>query len=1065
MWWNCNKKLHFFNNLEKQKNTFFDSKYDLIFISETNLGYSALPIIKNFTIIADPDKKVCSHGGIVWYLKNHLARHIFQTCFRDSHISFRLAVIPKFVFFGVYIQPEGARYFDATMFSSLSSDIIDTTNKGLVPIIGGDFNARAGNINDWLLGGTSWSYNENIDKTTNKHGRTFFKDLCLTAGIMPINCLAFKSNIDNKYTYYSGQGKSQIDFALTNLAGRRFINSFKVINHNWHLSDHCPIHLDLSLKFDIDLSILILRAQDINRSNTVSNLKQLRSDYDYNLISNRLINSKHVLEHKILQNLKNDDIDGAIDILNTFLIDVHKNAKIVRSANDNESILPREISVVNLLFDIYLDKSSNDFSEEEVQHAFERYMIARKKLTIALINQNMNTWKKTLAQSNKKEFWKLVDWKGNYNTKKEFISPSVQEFECFYENLYDNNNPNEVNEINQLDTDVYIPALDDPITSNEISDAYKSMKKGGFDFNLPILGILTGTLSQILLILLNIMFFVRYPLSLATSLVSLIPKKGNLKLTKNYRGIQMLKLLACLFDRIIANRLKLWLSFHHDQTAFQTGKSTLIHIFTLRILIEIAKRKKVSLFVASFDVEKAFDIIPRLDLLKKLIKIGIGRCMLHALKQLYSFTYCIINFKGSFSEVIRMLRGIRQGASSSVLLFNYYMDDLFRFFWRKSVILQNIHCLIHADDTLVLSTNRENFVKKCNEVAIFMRINKLKLNVGKSAFLVINSQDPYDKVDFNIDGGIIRNKDKIFYLGVIISDCGSLKSDIKSYVDTKRSNVSIKFQNFCIVNQNAPLSCKLDVLNICVKSSLIYACETWGNNVYDAELIYRHGLKTALDIRNNVNNEIVYVETGMFPLECDIKSLLLKFWLFITDYVSNNPSAAIAKVLNICNDERIGFVKYYKTLLTTYDNPKNCKKSLQIYFQNLWKLKFTHEMVNDPDGRLGTYYLLNPSLKKFVPNPQLVLEFERKLITRFRTGSHSLQIEIGRYSGTPRENRKCPCNTGIQTMWHIFAECPITRYVLENYSINRHEDIFESEGVHTFLIQITKLLKIPIGRL
>ena len=105
MWWNCNKKLHFFNNLEKQKNTFFDSKYDLIFISETNLGYSALPIIKNFTIIADPDKKVCSHGGIVRYLKNHLARHIFQTCFRDSHISFRLAVIPKFVLFGVYIQP------------------------------------------------------------------------------------------------------------------------------------------------------------------------------------------------------------------------------------------------------------------------------------------------------------------------------------------------------------------------------------------------------------------------------------------------------------------------------------------------------------------------------------------------------------------------------------------------------------------------------------------------------------------------------------------------------------------------------------------------------------------------------------------------------------------------------------------------------------------------------------------------------------------------------------------------------------------------------------------------
>ena len=45
-----------------------------------------------------------------------------------------------------------------------------------------------------------------------------------------------------------------------------------------------------------------------------------------------------------------------------------------------------------------------------------------------------------------------------------------------------------------------------------------------------------------------------------------IPKEGNLKVAKNYRGVQMMKSLACLYGRILANRLKLWLPVNDDQT-------------------------------------------------------------------------------------------------------------------------------------------------------------------------------------------------------------------------------------------------------------------------------------------------------------------------------------------------------------------------------------------------------------------------------------------------------------------------------------------------------------------
>ena len=76
-------------------------------------------------------------------------------------------------------------------------------------------------------------------------------------------------------------------------------------------------------------------------------------------------------------------------------------------------------------------------------------------------------------------------------------------------------------------------------------------------------------------------------------------------------------------------------------------------------------------------------------------------------------------------------------------------------------------------------------------------------------------------------------------------------------------------------------------------------------------------------------------------------------------------------------------------------------------------------------------------------------------MTRFRTGSHALTVETGRYSNIPRENRLCTCGTGIQTVWHIFAECPRTRPVVEKNYTTMNE-IFEDENVHNVVLAITK---------
>ena len=139
----------------------------------------------------------------------------------------------------------------------------------------------------------------------------------------------------------------------------------------------------------------------------------------------------------------------------------------------------------------------------------------------------------------------------------------------------------------------------------------------------------------------------------------------------------------------------------------------------------------------------------------------------------------------------------------------------------------------------------------------------------------------------------------------------------------------------------------------------------------------------------------------------------------------------------------------------------NCEKSLTRAITEAYKDRITSQFNRDNDSKLGTYYRINPTLTSNVPAPQATLEFERELVTRFRTGSHSLAVEIGRYTNTPRENRLCSCGTGIQTVWHIFTQCPMTRTIVQKDYENMSE-IFEDENVHHVLLAITKKLKIQI---
>ena len=68
-------------------------------------------------------------------------------------------------------------------------------------------------------------------------------------------------------------------------------------------------------------------------------------------------------------------------------------------------------------------------------------------------------------------------------------------------------------------------------------------------------------------------------------------------------------------------------------------------------------------------------------------------------------------------------------------------------------VIETMHALLHADETLILSTERPLFIKKGNFMLDYFEENKLKLNLGKSGYLIIKGKNKDTKESIYLKNG------------------------------------------------------------------------------------------------------------------------------------------------------------------------------------------------------------------------------------------------------------------------------------------------------------------------
>ena len=87
------------------------------------------------------------------------------------------------------------------------------------------------------------------------------------------------------------------------------------------------------------------------------------------------------------------------------------------------------------------------------------------------------------------------------------------------------------------------------------------------------------------------------------------PKKGDLGLAKNYRGITLTSIGAKIYNALLRNRIepKIDNILRKNQNGFRRNRSTTSQILTIRRILEGVRAKKLQATLLFVDFTKAFD--------------------------------------------------------------------------------------------------------------------------------------------------------------------------------------------------------------------------------------------------------------------------------------------------------------------------------------------------------------------------------------------------------------------------------------------------------------------------
>jgi hypothetical protein len=1047
--------------------------------------------------------KLSKHGrlssGILVYIKHSLSHLIKYSsdfeCGIICELSEQLLGYPT-LFIACYLPPSGSNFYNRLQTSGISLlenklNELRASHPGYKFIISGDLNARTNNLQDFIQDDSSKFLplpdfypessfcinrkSKDIHGEVNEFGKALL-ELCCTFDIHMLNGRV-KGDKNGELTCFTATGSSVVDYTIVSAQLYDRVLHFKIEEHDQFT------HFPQSITF----ASLTCTAKTDERTYSSGRQRLCFKWTDESM--EKLITSD--LIPTFYSNIEAGDTEEAAKTLTTLIQDISQGKQKKQKKTylkqqpwwDSELDMAKSVKYKCLR---YLKKTNHDVAKSKYRTARNRFK--------ALVKIKKSRYKKQLREKlesckSSSDFWKFIK-----TCKKSMSCANVisgDEWKTYFSQLF--NNQPDLNVEFQENIQNYMiwhdmncndckedTNVDDLVNKDisliEVEDAVDDLvtnKAPGIDgIDNDILKKSKLVIAPMLCSLFNKLLEKGcYPEEWCSAIIVPIYKKGDVRDANNYRGVSLLSCISKLFTKVLNKRLNDW-AIENDkmfdvQGGFTKGKSTTDQIFVFQTLVSKYLNKEKGRFYSVFiDFSKAFDSVPHQHLFYSLISRDLHGRVINLLRNMYSkLRSCVLINDGYLCDDFSCSIGTRQGCMISPFLFVFYLNELIHLAEEEhcqgiyvSEEHPNVNMLLYADDIVIVGDHIGRVQKLLNTLSKFCSNWGLQVNMQKSKFMVFRN------------GGIIKKNEVLYYNGIrlkYVTYYKYLGVLISTRLSWSPAQVTLSLQASKALHVISEVNYKCDysfsvacdLFDKCIVPILTYGSEIWGVSVHNSiESLHNKFCKMQLGVGSSTPTPAVLGECGRDHMYIACLCKCIKYWLKLISLPADSLLGSCYAILyrqslsgktNWASKIRDILFRYGFGWIWENQNVIDVYSFLKIFTERVkdCELQSWSSEINEV-SKLRTYCLF-----KDVRSCEMYLSMSipRKLrvsLARFRTGSHRLEMEIGRHHNIRPEGRLCKLCllenvTAIEDEIHVLFHCSAYKEIRESYNFSTYSTLFD----------------------
>ncbi|OMJ18983.1 RNA-directed DNA polymerase from mobile element jockey [Smittium culicis] len=175
-------------------------------------------------------------------------------------------------------------------------------------------------------------------------------------------------------------------------------------------------------------------------------------------------------------------------------------------------------------------------------------------------------------------------------------------------------------------------------------------------------------------------------------------------------------------------------------------------------------------------------------LLHKLRSVGIGGKLLNMIKGMYDAPKIAVRVGNEVSNPSEYLCGVRQGCPASPILFDFFINDIFKGVRGVRVpgLTSRIPGLLFADDAVLLAESSADLQITLNTITEWSDTWEMAVNASKCGVMTISGELT---TDMTLQGQKVDSTDQYTYLGYIMNSKWDVSDTIKNNKNKVRKAV------------------------------------------------------------------------------------------------------------------------------------------------------------------------------------------------------------------------------------------------------------------------------------